>query len=56
MTKLLITLEHEPSFNLALALYLKGDVAKAKATLESMKELCKMRETIISESCYRSSS
>lgn len=31
----------EPSFNLALALYLKGDVAKAKSTLESMKELGK---------------
>ena len=31
----------EPSFNLALALYLKGDVAKAKSTLDSMKELCK---------------
>jgi tetratricopeptide (TPR) repeat protein len=31
----------EPSFNLALAQYLKGDVAKAKATLDSMKELCK---------------
>jgi tetratricopeptide (TPR) repeat protein len=31
----------EPSFNLALALYLKGDVTKAKSTLDSMKELCK---------------
>jgi len=31
----------EPSFNLALALYLKGDVAKAKSTLDSMKDLCK---------------
>jgi tetratricopeptide (TPR) repeat protein len=31
----------EPSFNLALALYLKGDVAKAKSTLDGMKELCK---------------
>jgi tetratricopeptide (TPR) repeat protein len=31
----------EPSFNLALALYLKGDVNKAKATLDGMKELCK---------------
>jgi hypothetical protein len=31
----------EPCFNLALALYLKGDVAKAKSTLDSMKELCK---------------
>ncbi len=31
----------EPSFNLALALYLKGDVTKAKATLDGMKELCK---------------
>jgi hypothetical protein len=31
----------EPSYNLALALYLKGDVAKAKSTLDSMKDLCK---------------
>ncbi len=31
----------EPCFNLALAQYLKGDVNKAKATLDSMKELCK---------------
>ncbi len=31
----------EPSYNLALAQYLKGDVAKAKATLDSMKELGK---------------
>jgi tetratricopeptide (TPR) repeat protein len=31
----------EPSTNLALALILKGDVNKAKATLDSMKELCK---------------
>ena len=31
----------EPSFNLALALYLKGDVTKAKATLDGMKDLCK---------------
>ncbi len=31
----------EPCFNLALAQYLKGDVAKAKATLDSMKDLCK---------------
>ena len=31
----------EPCFNLALAQYLKGDVARAKATLDSMKELCK---------------
>jgi tetratricopeptide (TPR) repeat protein len=31
----------EPCFNLALAQYLKGDVTKAKATLDSMKELCK---------------
>ena len=31
----------EPCFNLALAQYLKGDVSKAKATLDSMKELCK---------------
>jgi tetratricopeptide (TPR) repeat protein len=31
----------EPCYNLALALYLKGDVNKAKSTLESMKELGK---------------
>lgn len=31
----------EPSSDLALALILKGDVNKAKVTLESMKELCK---------------
>ena len=31
----------EPCFNLALALVLKGDLNKAKATLDSMKELCK---------------
>lgn len=31
----------EPSFNLALALLCKGDVNKAKATLDSMKEMCK---------------
>ncbi|MGD0581989.1 MAG: tetratricopeptide repeat protein [Bacteroidales bacterium] len=31
----------EPSYNLALALLLKGDVNKAKVTLESLKELCK---------------
>jgi len=31
----------EPCFNLALAQYLKGDVDRAKATLDSMKELCK---------------
>ncbi|MFN8211267.1 MAG: hypothetical protein U0T33_09925 [Bacteroidales bacterium] len=31
----------EPCHNLALALLLKGDVNKAKVTLESMKELCK---------------
>jgi tetratricopeptide (TPR) repeat protein len=31
----------EPSTNLALALILKGDVNKAKATLDSMKEMCK---------------
>jgi tetratricopeptide (TPR) repeat protein len=31
----------EPSYNLALALVLKGDVNKAKATLDSMKDLCK---------------
>ena len=30
----------EPCFNLALALVLKGDVSKAKATLDSMKEMC----------------
>jgi tetratricopeptide (TPR) repeat protein len=31
----------EPCFNLALALALKGDNTKAKATLDSMKDLCK---------------
>ena len=31
----------EPCFNNALALYLKGDVSKAKAMLDGMKELCK---------------
>ncbi len=31
----------EPCFNLALALVLKGDVNKAKSTLDGMKELCK---------------
>jgi tetratricopeptide (TPR) repeat protein len=31
----------EPCFNFALALVLKGDVNKAKVTLDSMKELCK---------------
>jgi tetratricopeptide (TPR) repeat protein len=31
----------EPCVNLALALLLKGDVNKAKATLDSMKEMCK---------------
>jgi tetratricopeptide (TPR) repeat protein len=31
----------EPSTNLALALILKGDVNKAKATLDAMKEMCK---------------
>jgi hypothetical protein len=31
----------EPCFNLALALLLKGDVTKAKATLESTTETCK---------------
>jgi len=31
----------EPCFNLALALALKGDNNKAKATLDSMKDLCK---------------
>jgi tetratricopeptide (TPR) repeat protein len=31
----------EASFNNALALYLKGDVAKSKAMLDGMKELCK---------------
>jgi len=30
----------EPCFNLALAQVLKGDVSKAKATLDSMKEMC----------------
>ncbi len=32
---------NEPCFNLALAQVLKGDVNKAKATLDSMKEMCK---------------
>jgi tetratricopeptide (TPR) repeat protein len=31
----------EPCFNLALAQLLKGDINKAKLTLDSMKELCK---------------
>jgi tetratricopeptide (TPR) repeat protein len=31
----------EPCFNLALAQLLKGDVSKAKSTLDSMKDLCK---------------
>lgn len=31
----------EPCFNAALALLLKGDVNKAKVTLDSMKEMCK---------------
>jgi tetratricopeptide (TPR) repeat protein len=31
----------EPCFNLALALVLKGDINKAKVTLDGMKELCK---------------
>jgi hypothetical protein len=31
----------EPCFNLALAQLLKGDVNKAKETLDSMKEMCK---------------
>ncbi len=31
----------EPCFNLALALVCKGDVTKAKSTLDSMKDLCK---------------
>jgi tetratricopeptide (TPR) repeat protein len=31
----------EPCYNNALALYLKGDVAKSKAMLDGMKELCK---------------
>jgi len=31
----------EPCFNLALAQVLKGDVTKAKATLDSMTEMCK---------------
>jgi tetratricopeptide (TPR) repeat protein len=31
----------EPCYNLALVQYLKGDVNKAKATLDSMKDLCK---------------
>lgn len=33
----------EPCFNLALAQLLKGDVNRAKATLDSMKETCKGR-------------
>lgn len=33
----------EPSFNLALAQLLKGDVNRAKATLDSMKESCQGR-------------
>ena len=46
----------EPSFNLALALVLKGDVNKAKATLDAMKDSGKDRETFISESsCWCSS-
>jgi len=32
---------NEPCFNLALAQVLKGDVSKSKATLDSMKEMCK---------------
>ncbi|MDP4222999.1 MAG: hypothetical protein Q8868_06765 [Bacteroidota bacterium] len=32
---------NEPCYNLALALVLKGDVNKAKATLDGMKEMCK---------------
>jgi tetratricopeptide (TPR) repeat protein len=32
---------NEPCFNLALALVLKGDVNKAKVTLDSMTEMCK---------------
>lgn len=32
---------NEPCYDLALALVLKGDVNKAKSTLDSMKELCK---------------
>ena len=31
----------EPSYNLALAQLLKGDVNKAKSTLDAMKDLCK---------------
>ncbi len=31
----------EPCYNLALAQLLKGDVSKAKATLDGMKEMCK---------------
>ncbi|HCI55772.1 MAG TPA: tetratricopeptide repeat protein [Bacteroidales bacterium] len=34
-------LSGEPSFNLALAQVLKGDVARAKITLDGIKELCK---------------
>jgi tetratricopeptide (TPR) repeat protein len=34
-------LGNEPCFNLALAQVLKGDVNKAKATLDGMKEMCK---------------
>ena len=38
----------EPCFNLALALVLKGDVNKAKATLDGMKELLQMWKTFLS--------
>ena len=41
MTKQLIYFGTEPCFNLALALVLKGDVNKAKSTLDRMKEMCK---------------
>ncbi|MCK7538748.1 MAG: hypothetical protein MZV63_51245 [Marinilabiliales bacterium] len=45
----------EPCFNLALAQLLKGDVNKAKATLDSMKEMCKCGKPSIPESSCRCS-
>ena len=41
MTRQLITLELNPSFNLALAQVLKGDVNKAKSTLDNVKDPAK---------------
>ena len=46
----------EPCFNLALALYLKGDVTKAKANSRWHEGTLQMRKTLISESYCRSSS